>query len=190
MARPLDPGIRASLRDKAIDYVLAHGIVDFSLRALAKPLGTSARMLVYHFGSREGLMREILMGLRQREDARIGAWMSEGEKAPTLSDFLHWYWQEMSTPRARPAVRLIFELYALALCEPRAYPGVLTDPLAYWRKLARETGVATKRRDAEATLLLAASRGLLLDLCATKDSKRIDSAMTLLVGLLNNAEDR
>lgn len=182
MARPADPAIRAALKAKAVEYVLSHGIVDLSLRPLAKALGTSARMLIYHFGSREGLMRGILEGLRTIGDARVMAWMGAG--ARTMPEFLRWYWTEMSALDAEPLGRLIFELYALALRDPTAYPGVLTAPLAYWRKLARTTGVPAERRDAEATLLMAMARGLELDLCATGDRKRIASAVKRLTDLM------
>ncbi len=185
MARPFNPGIRGKLRDQAVDYVLAYGVVDLALRPLAKALKTNARMLVYHFGSREGLMREILVGLREREDAHIRAWF-EKSKRRSLADFLRWYWPRLSAPQARPAARLIFELYALALRDPRGYLGILTDPLAYWQKLAGRTGVRSEA-DAEATLLLAATRGLLLDLCATQDRRRVNRAMKLLTELLQRA---
>jgi AcrR family transcriptional regulator len=184
MARPSNPDIRDRLREKAIDYVLTHGIADLSLRPLAKALKTNARMLVYHFGSREGLMREILAGLREREDARIRAWFRRRKKPRTLSDFLHWYWRRVSAPQARPAVLLVFELYALALRDPRTYPGVLTSPLAYWRGLAARAGVSAKSNDAESTLLLAATRGLLLDFAATNDRARVTKAISLLADLV------
>jgi AcrR family transcriptional regulator len=180
MARPPNPGIRARLRDQAVDYVLSHGVGDLTLRPLARALKTNARMLVYHFGSREGLMREILSRLRELEDARIQAWFQSGEKARTMPEFLSWYWKRLSAPRARPAVRLIFELYALALKNPRAYPGVLEDPLAYWQKLTKKAGIPAKPDGVEATLLLAATRGLLLDLCATGDRARVEPAMEAL----------
>jgi hypothetical protein len=132
-------------------------------------------------------MRQILEGLREREDARIQAWFKKN-RGGTLPEFLRWYWQRMSAPRARPALRLIFELYALALRDPEGYTGVLNDPLAYWRKLAgRADGQANAIREnsgAEATLLLAATRGLLFDLCATEDRRRVSRAMKLLAALL------
>jgi AcrR family transcriptional regulator len=137
-------------------------------------------MLVYHFGSREGLMHHILTGLREREDARIQAWFQSGEKPRTLPEFLSWYWNRLSTLRARPAVRLIFELYALALRNPRAYRGVLEDPLAYWQKLTEKAGIGSKVDSVEPTLLLATTRGLLLDLCATGDRARVGRAMEAL----------
>ncbi len=180
MARPPNPGIRQRLRDQAVDYVLSHGVGDLALRPLAKALRTNARMLVYHFGSREGLMREILAGLRERGDTLIRAWFQAGKNPRTLSEFLRWYWQRMSAPRARPAVRLIFELYALALRNPLDYPGVLEGPLAYWQKLTKKSGLRSEIETAEATLLLAATRGLLLDLCATGDRARVGGAMQLL----------
>ena len=184
MARPPNPALRASLRDQAVDYVLSNGVGDLTLRPLAKALRTNARMLLYHFGSREGLMRQILAGLRERGDARIQAWFQSGKKPRTLPEFLHWYWKQMSASRARPAVRLIFELYALALRNPREYPGVLEDPLAHWQMLTEKAGIASEVNAAEATLLLAASRGLLLDLCATGDRARVGRAMDMLVQLV------
>jgi len=180
MARPTDPRIRARLREQAVDYVLSHGVADLALRPLAKVLKTNARMLVYHFGSREGLMREILTGIRERGDARIQAWFHSGEKPRTLPRFLRWYWKRVSTPKARPVIRLIFELYALALRNPRDYPGVLEDPIAYWQKLTEKAGIRAKADEAEATLLLAATRGLLLDLCATGDRARVGRALETL----------
>jgi AcrR family transcriptional regulator len=180
MARPPNPGIRARLRDQAVDYVLSHGMGDLTLRPLARVLKTNARMLVYHFGSREGLMREILSCLREREDARIQAWFQRGEKPRTLPEFLSWYWKRLSAPRARPAVRLIFELYSLALRNPHDYPGVLEDPLAYWQKLTEKAGIGSKADSVEPTLLLATTRGLLLDLCATGDRARVGRAMEAL----------
>jgi AcrR family transcriptional regulator len=184
MARPPDPHIRARLRDRAVDYVLAHGIGDVALRPMAKALKTNARMLIYHFGSREGLMREILAGLRERGDAYIQTWLNLPAKSHTMTDFLHWYWERMSAQEVRPICRLVFELYALALRNPKEYPGVLEDPVAYWQKLTKKTGTLTKSTDVEATLLLAATRGLLLDLCATGDQARNTKALRLLARLL------
>lgn len=186
MARPPNPDIRARLRAQAVDFVLSHGLQDLALRPLAKALKTNARMLVYHFGSREGLMRQILTGLREREDARIQAWFQTAEKPHTLSEFLRWYWKRVSVPRGRPAIRIIFELYALALRSPQDYPGVLEDPLVYWQKLAKQAGISSKLDVVQATLLLATMRGLLLDLCATGDRARVARAMELLAQLIES----
>jgi AcrR family transcriptional regulator len=183
MARPADPAIRIRLREQAVGYVMTHGIGDLALRPLAKALKTNARMLIYHFGSREGLMREILAGLREQEAARVARWMSSARKPRTMPEFLRWYWRRVSAPQARSAIRLVFELYALALRNPRDYPGVLEEPLAFWPKLVRAMGIPSEVDEIEATLLLAALRGLLLDLCATSDRRRTTAGMNLLARL-------
>jgi AcrR family transcriptional regulator len=182
MARPQNPKIRAKLRDQAIDYVSSHGLGDLTLRPLAKALKTNARMLVYHFRSREGLMHEVLKGLREREDARIQSWFRARKSPRTLPQFLRWYWKRLSAPQARPALRLVFELYAKALRDSQKFPGVLEDPLTYWQRLIEEAGISSKSKvdRAEATLLLAATRGLSLDLCATGDRHRVASAIEML----------
>ena len=81
MARPLDPKRRQELLDRSVDYVVANGISDLSLRPLAAALGTQAPVLLHHFGSKEHLVEEILgrvrvdcdplaAPLRRRADAR------------------------------------------------------------------------------------------------------------------------
>jgi hypothetical protein len=137
-------------------------------------------MLVYHFGSREELLGEVLSCLREREDARIQAWFKTGKTDRTLPQFLQWLWRRSATSRRKPAIRLLFELYALALRNPREYPGVLEDPLSHWQMLTRRTGISAKPNPVEATLLLAATRGLLLDFCATGDRSRVKRAIEAL----------
>ena len=184
MGRRPDPHIRERLLNQAVDYVLSRGVRDLTLRPLAKALRTNARMLIYHFGSREGLMREILARLRERGDARVQAWFRANKKRYTLPEFLRWLWQRVSAPDARSAGRLALELYSLALRDPRDYPGVLEDPLTYWEKLAKQADVDSKTGVIEATLFLAVTRGLLIDLCATEDRARVAKAMNLFAQLV------
>ncbi len=186
MSRPREPETRKRLLERAIDHTLENGIVGMSLRSLGRALGTSARMLVYHFGSREDLMREILAGLREREDATISAWLRDAAPARTLGEFVGWYWTRMGAREAEPALRLIFELYALALREPERFSGVLEDPVRYWRRLQRRRGSTTD--SATATLLLAAVRGLSLDLLATGQRGRVNKAVALLCAMVDEHE--
>ena len=125
-------------------------------------------------------MREVLRCVRQREDAHIQAWFRARKTARTLPQFLRWFWKRSATTLRKPAIRLLFELYALALRNPRKYPGVLEDPLSYWQKVIGRTGISGKPNAVEATLLLAATRGLLLDFCATGDRSRVERAIEAL----------
>ena len=57
-AEPTGP--RGALLARAVDWFAVHGVGDTSLRGLAAGLGSSHRMLLYHFGSREGLLAEVV----------------------------------------------------------------------------------------------------------------------------------
>src|SRR5262252_10316604 len=111
--RPRETQKREVLLAGALQYVLAHGIEDLSLRPLAAALGTSARMLVYHFGSRERLLRAVVTDLRRMENERIRRWWENSGGQRRLSDFVRWYWQRLGSSRAAPAARVIFEVYAM-----------------------------------------------------------------------------
>ena len=73
MARPPDPKRRQELLDGAVDYVVANGISDLSLRPLALALGTQAPVLLHHFGTKEHLVEEMLGRVRDRLRAPAAA---------------------------------------------------------------------------------------------------------------------
>src|SRR5689334_6617900 len=58
---------RDRLLDAAVEHAAHHGIGDLSLRQLAAALGTSHRMLVYHFGSKEGLLVAVVREVEARQ---------------------------------------------------------------------------------------------------------------------------
>src|SRR5215475_4684091 len=105
---PLDRRLPA-----AVDHVAAHGIADLSLRQLAAALGTSHRMLVYHFGSKEGLLVEVIRTVeaRQREtlaELAADAHLPVAEQARRM-------WRRLADPALWPHERLFFEVYGQAL---------------------------------------------------------------------------
>src|SRR5215468_11131787 len=55
------------LLDRAYEYALEHGLADLSLRPLAAAIGSSPRVLLYLFGSKEGLVRALLARARADE---------------------------------------------------------------------------------------------------------------------------
>src|SRR6266702_85037 len=66
MGRQRQPQIKQRLLDACTDYALEHGLPD-RLGPLAAAAGTSSRMLIYHFETRDGLLREVLGQARQRQ---------------------------------------------------------------------------------------------------------------------------
>jgi len=62
--KTFDPKRRAWLQAMA-EHVLREGLRDASLRPLARAAGTSDRMLIYHFGSKDGVISVLLLHLAQ-----------------------------------------------------------------------------------------------------------------------------
>jgi AcrR family transcriptional regulator len=160
----------------AIDHVAANGVGDVSLRQLAAAIGTSHRMLIYHFGSKEGLFVELIKAVEQRQRDALGQ-LDDG--ASTLAEISRRFWERLSDPALWPHERLFFEIYGQALQGRPGTTGLLDGIVSNWvgplAELLARHGVADARVDAR--LGLAVTRGLLLDLLATGDVDGVNEAM-------------
>src|SRR5690606_3595442 len=144
----------------------AHGLGDLSLHRLACELGTSVGMLVHWFGSRELLVAEVLASIRERQREAIREWAATA-RVRTLADALREHWRWLSADAQEPYLRLVFEVHGLALQNPSHYPSfneqAVTDWLAAIAEVAETSDPPPDPRGPDATLVLAAMRGLLLD---------------------------
>ena len=64
---------RDKLLSAVVEHFAEHGIGDTSLRGIAEAVGTSHRMLIYHFGSREGLLVEVTRTVEARQRSMMTA---------------------------------------------------------------------------------------------------------------------
>jgi AcrR family transcriptional regulator len=162
----------------AMAYVTEHGVGELSLRTLATAIGTSHRMLIYHFGSRDGLLVEIVKAVEQQQRDILAALLTEPDRTPL--EQAERFWEQLIDPAMWPQERLFFELYGQALQgRPHAVPlldGVVTDWLKPITELAVRSGVPREQARAHARLQLAVTRGLLLDLLATGDVDGVRAA--------------
>ena len=175
---------RARLLDAAVQHALDKGIVDLSLREIAFAIGTSHRMLIYHFGSREGLLVAVVREVERRERESI-AWESF-----TANDARR-EWERLIDPSLRAQERLFFEIYVHALLGRPGTDGFLDEALEGWISPVVEslTTSGMERDDARvvARLGIAVTRGLLLDLLASGDSVGVTRAYELFLSLLQQA---
>ncbi len=175
----MDSPPKERLLAAAVDYIAANGIGALSLRKLAEALGTSHRMLIYHFGSREGLLVEVVRTVEERQRAAL----AELEAAPdaTPEEVGRAMWERLADESLWPLERLFFELYGQALQgQPHAVAlldGIVESWLGPGTEMALERGIPPEQARAEARLGLAVVRGLLLDLLATGDREGVDAAM-------------
>ena len=183
MPRAPDPERRAALLAAATEHVLEHGMGNLSLRPLARALATSPRMLLYHFGSKEQLVTEVLAAARMRQAELTAAWASgQPDQSPAQLLRRFWHWQ---IDEHRPFLRLFFEVYALALQDSERFPGLPRDAVESWLPLVADTlraaGVPQRQAPVAATAVIAAYRGLLLDVLATDDAKRTTAALDVFL---------
>jgi AcrR family transcriptional regulator len=172
---------KATLLASAIAHLAEHGLGGATLRNIASAIGTSHRMLIYHFGSRDGLLLAIVR--RVEEEQRAAMAQLAADAGASTADLSRRMWERVADPRLHPHERLFFELYGRALQgDPGAVP-MLTWVVPAWIEqltaLLVDRGIPADEARATARLGLATVRGLLLDLLATGDRAGADAAVEL-----------
>lgn len=164
---------RDRLLAAAVEQAMRGGIADLSLRELAAAIGTSHRMLLYHFGSREGLLVAVAQAVEEAERARFLSWGMTADDARRI-------WARLSDPDLWPAERLFFELYVQALLGRLGDERFLDSAIEGWiapvAAAMVEAGASEATARVDARLGMAVVRGLLLDLLATGDRDGVTEA--------------
>jgi AcrR family transcriptional regulator len=176
------PERKAVVLNAMADYLLGAGVSEASLRPAASALGTSPRMLLYHFRSKEALLVAALREVRRRETEMLVRAIRRLPHA-TTDEVMRGIWRWYASPRRAPYLRLFFEAWGLGLQNPRRYEGFLETVRKDLLIVAEDALVLRgyPRRDASAiaTFMIAAFRGLLMDLVTNKDRARLDDAMAI-----------
>jgi AcrR family transcriptional regulator len=165
---------------KALEYFLEHGIAELSLRPLAHAIGTSARLLIYHFGSKDGLITAVMDEARRRAQHSFTDLMRDTREKSPLKKF--WMWATHS--RNSRYVRLLFEVQMLALQNPAAYARYLEGTSSSWLALIEGALPPSADRRATATLCAAVIDGLMLEFLSTGDLRRTSAAIDIFGSLL------
>jgi AcrR family transcriptional regulator len=167
------------LLDAVIGHFTTDGLADQSLRRIAEAVGSSHRMLLYHFGSKDGLLLEVVREVEARTEARLG---QVAQHAALRSDVvIRRMWSYLADPELAGFERLFFALYGRALQGDRATLPLLQGDIEHWLEanvaLAAEVGLPAEMVRTHSRLGLAVMRGLLLDLLATGDRAGVDAAL-------------
>ena len=152
-----------------------------SLRPLADAIGSSPRVLLYLFDSKDGLIRALLARARQDEVAMLEQ-LRRDTPDVDLGEAARRIWGWLSAPEHRGLLRLWLEGYARSTLETDGpWAGFAEQTVADWLALLRNYQPAALRRSAagavQRTAVLAALRGALLDLLATGDARRTTAAV-------------
>ncbi|HZC39139.1 MAG TPA: TetR/AcrR family transcriptional regulator [Streptosporangiaceae bacterium] len=168
---------RDELLERAYQYVLEHGLADMSLRPLAAAIGSSPRVLLFLFGSKDGLVRAILARARADELAFLA---SAGQPPADLPGLVQATWRWLAGEPHRRLLTLWVEAYGRSLADPAGpWSDFARQTVADWLALlaAARPAAEQPQAGAEVTLALAVLRGALLDLLATGDTARVSAAI-------------
>ena len=176
------PALRSTAaRDELLGRVVAwfaeHGVGDTSLRTLATGIGTSHRMLNYHFGSREGLLGAVVEAVEQGEHAALVE-LTATHDDPFEAGAAFW---TRVADRAEVFAPLFFELSTHAMRGQQHAEGLRAWLRTGWTDAVREAyeslGVPPQRAATLALQSLAMARGLLFEVAVTGDRAAADVAM-------------
>ncbi|MFK4087808.1 TetR/AcrR family transcriptional regulator [Kribbella sp. NPDC020789] len=169
---------RDALLTDAVEYFAKNGIGETSLRGIATSIGTSHRMLIYHFGSRDGLLAEVVRAVEQQQRDLL----QELTELP-IAEQSELFWRKV-TEATLIYGPLFFELSAHAMQDRPHTAALKADLINVWlpplTELCIRAGVPAEQAPSYARLGLAASRGLLFDLLLTGDREGVDEASKLL----------
>ncbi|MCA9835664.1 MAG: TetR/AcrR family transcriptional regulator [Trueperaceae bacterium] len=179
MGRDPDPTIKANLVQRILQYLLENGIQDLSLRPLAQALGTNARMLIYHFGSKEQLIVEAL-DLAQKH--QIESLTNSPKPKVQSQDELAYLWQWFSSESFLPFAKLLFDIEVQAINGNTYYSAFATQIFEGWVRFIQSRFDTCDK--ATANVIVNTFSGFLLDLLVTKDTKRVNDSFKAFANLI------
>lgn len=157
-------GSRQQWTDAATDYVLDRGLIGLSLRPLAAALGTSDRMLIYRFGSKDALVAEVLRTSHARATEYLSRLPGSADPQAAVRDL----WAAVSHPAVDACHRLYVEAAALRLFGQEPYASIVRETNNEWRSTVVDhltrSGLDEPTACRISTLIDAAFVGLRLDL--------------------------
>jgi len=184
VGRKPNPERKPELLRAVVAELVRSGLAGVSLRPLAHALGVSTYTLSYHFGSKEQLLAEALSYVEAEQRQLVAAWTAESGPEPSAARVIERYWTWVSRPENLAQVRLVFEV----ITSPQGaelLPGEHRRQLmsAWVELIAGELhaqGVPKRRASVEATIAASALAGMVLDLLATGDQRRLATAARAL----------
>jgi len=168
---------RQELLDRIVDYLAEHGLAQATLRPMAAALGVSSNRLVHHFGSKEALLTAALARAIDRQIAVQNAWVRRNPQLTTCEIYRKWWKWMNSSPANLALVRLNYEAAALNPEVSGLDGEVRAHQIGVWcrdvqRQLTND-GLPSAVALLEATLAKATFTGLVMDLFASGDRRRL-----------------
>ena len=185
MARTPDLERRQELLDRIVEYLAENGVAQATLRPMAASLDVSINRLVHHFGSKEELLTAALARSIEQQIAVQDVWLKKSPRLTQAELYRKWWRWMNAAPANLALVRLNYEAATLDTKVTGLAGEVRADQIGVWRhdtelRLEAE-GVPRACAAEEASLIKATFTGLVMDLFATGDRKRLTRAMNVFL---------
>lgn len=125
---------RGELLDGAVAWAIEHGLADLSLRPVARSLGTSDRMLLYYFGTKDELVAAVVDRAADGLAAALELVLDDLSRSPKA--FVEGIWGLLTDPAAQGVVDLFLELFVLTRRRGEPYRSASSRVTARWIELA------------------------------------------------------
>jgi AcrR family transcriptional regulator len=159
---------RDDLLDRVTDHVLERGLIGLTLRPVAAAIGTSDRMLIYHFGSRDALVSAVVARSTERAIAEVDALPS----APTIRSAVNRLWAAYRTEPLTSCLDVYCQAAATGLIGQGPYRGDARVMNERWQVALRDylvrSGASSRRVARIVTLVDSALYGFHLDLATDR----------------------
>lgn len=121
---------KAAALEAILDHLLAKGLEDAGIRALARSAGISDRMLIYYFGSKDALMADVFEALSVRTSGGLKMLLPKGQHEE--SAILAVLDGAFAIPEFADAMRLFLEVAARASRGIEPYRASARETVAFW----------------------------------------------------------
>jgi AcrR family transcriptional regulator len=178
MTRTADPEKKPALLERIVDYLVDKPLSALTFRGLASALDVSSFTLVYHFGTRDDLVRDIIGAIATRQRGFETVFDPDTVTLESYFAGLRETFEQTLTPRNRALQRLEFEAQMLEAVAPdHAITRIARDQL---NTRARDTllalGLERTLAEVEGQSLLDTFYGIQVGLVVTGDIKRATAA--------------
>jgi AcrR family transcriptional regulator len=179
MPRNPDPLRKPQLMAEILEYLLDKSLASVSFRTIAQALGFSTYTLVYHFGTRDQLLQEIVSAVSTRalvvEEQML-------DSPDTLNAYFEGFassWRWTLEPRNRQLQRLEFEASLIEALEPDQH-NFSRDLFATWRRIGERAltslGLSPADAELEVRMLVDSFYGIQYDYVLNGDAESATAA--------------
>jgi AcrR family transcriptional regulator len=178
VTRQADPAKKPALLEQIVDYLIDKPLSALTFRGLASALDVSSFTLVYHFGTRDDLVREIIGAIATRQRGFETVFDPETVTLNSYFDGLRKTFELTLVPRNRALQRLEFEAQMLEAVAPdHAVTRIAHEELhARGRDTLIALGLDRANAAVESQLIIDTFYGIQVGLVVSGDVKRATAA--------------